>query len=170
MALTGFGRRKGITVVPQTADGLLRAFRFDVTLDVAESNPGQAFRHPIQNGAEGITDAVRIESPTLSISGIVSDTPVEFLTPPGDRAIELYEQIKSIRREAVPVTVLCSWLPLLENMWPEVIEGRRGQDTGAAIEISINFVKFRFVTTQIVPALIDSDVLALGSQTIQTSF
>lgn len=170
MALTGRGRFKGITVIPQTPDGLLRAFKFDAVLDTGESNPGEAFRHPVQNGAEGITDATRLMSPVLTCSGLVSDTPVDFFTPPGDRAIELYQLIKDIQRESQPVTVITSWLGEQRDRWPEMIEGRRGQDTGAAIEISITFVKFRLATTQVIPSFVDSDVLALGSQTVQTSF
>ena len=157
-------------MIPQTADGLLRAFKFDAVVNMSESNPGQAFRHPVQNGAEGITDDVRIDPPSFSCSGIVSDTPVSYFTPPGDRAVELYALIKSIREEAIRVTVITSWLGALSNRWPEVIEGRRGQQTGAAIEITISFVKFRFATTQVIPSVIDSDVLALGAATLAQGF
>lgn len=170
MALTGINRVKSVTIVPQTPDGLARAFRYDVVTDMTETNPGSASRHPVQNGAEGIVDNVRRDPPTFTTSGLVSDTPVEFFTLPGNRAIDLYQLIKDIRRDEVLVTVITSWLPLMRDMWPEVIEGRRGQDTGAAIEISINFAHVRLSTTQTIPALIDSDVLALGSQTIQTGF
>ena len=170
MALSGNNRVKSVTVVPQTPGGLARAFRFDAALDMVETNPGSASRHPVQNGSEGIVDNVRRDPPTFSVSGLVSDTPVEYFTLPGDRAIDLYQLIKDIRKDEVLVTVITSWLPLLRDMWPEMIEGRRGQDTGAAIEISINFAHIRIATTQVIPALIDSDVLALGSQTIQTGF
>jgi hypothetical protein len=166
--LLGFRRIQTIVVVPENpALGLAAAFAFDAVTDMQETSPGQAFRHPLQNGYEGITDGTRIEPEEFTCTGIVTDTPVRFLLPvvpqhPG--AVALYEQIKAIRRLQTPVTVVSSLTGVITGRWPEVITGKRGAGQGASIEISVNFVKFNIVYTQLVPAQVDADVLLAGSQ------
>jgi hypothetical protein len=107
----------------------------------------------------------------------VTDTPVRFISPraigvlqgafrPHPGAATLYEQIKIIRAQQQPVTVVTSWAGVLTNRWPEVITGAHGAADGGSIRISINFVRFRFVRTQLVPSEIDSDVQLLSSQTV----
>jgi len=43
MSLVGAGRRKSVTVIPQTATPLLDAFTFDATTSQGESHSGEAF-------------------------------------------------------------------------------------------------------------------------------
>lgn len=166
--LLGYRRIQTVTVIPEDpVSGLAQAFAFDAVTDMQETSPGQAFRHPLQNGYEGIIDGTRLEPEEFSCSGIVTDTPVRFLLPvvpqhPG--AVTLYEQIKAIRRRQIPVTVISSLTGTITGRWPEVITGKRGAGQGASIEISINFVKFNIVYTQLVPAQVDADVLLAGSQ------
>lgn len=170
--LLGIRRIRTVTVVPETPGGLAEAWAFDIVTDMQESSPGQAFRHPLQNGYEGITDGTRIEPEDFSVTGITTDTPVKFLAGVGRQhpgAVALYEQIKEIRRRKIPVAVQTSWAGVLRNRWPEVITGTHGASQGASIQISINFVKFNFVFTQLTAAQVDSDILLLGSQTVSTT-
>ena len=177
MSFTGPGRQRSITVIPQTPRGLLDAFRFDAILTASESHPGQAFKHPVQLGVEGLTDAVYLDSPTLSATGVVGDNPVELLAGllgpvtfgTTDRAISLYDQLISLRAQRVPLTILSSWRPPLANRWIESIDATRGAQSGNTIELSVSFVKMRFAVTQVVPSQIDSDVLLLAQQTIDIS-
>lgn len=97
MSFTGPGRRVSLTIVPQTARGLLDAFRFDAILTMSESHPGQVFKHPVQLGVEGITDAVYLDSPSLQANGVVGDNPVELLA--GATAIDLSEARRIRRRQ-----------------------------------------------------------------------
>lgn len=167
--LLALNRIQTVTVVPETPTGLAEAWSFDVVMEMTETNGGQAFRHPLQNGHEGITDGTRLEPPEFSVTGITTDTPTKFLIPdfshPG--AVALYEQIKIIRARQIPVTVHTSWAGTLLSRWPEVITGSHSAANGASINISINFVRFRLVYSQLTPAQVDSDVMLLGSQTVQ---
>lgn len=168
-SLLSLNRIRTVTVIPETPNGLREAWSFDWVTEMTETNGGQAFRHPLQNGQEGITDGTRLEPPELSVSGTATDTPTAFLIPnyqhPG--SVALYEQIKAIRARQIPVTVITSWAGTQFQRWPEVITGTHGAANGASIDISINFVRFRLVYTQLTPAQVDSDVLLLGSQTVQ---
>lgn len=175
-SLLSIGRIKTVVVIPQTPLGLAEAWQFDVVTDMSENNPGTAFRHPLQNGQEGITDGTRLEPPEFSVEGVCTDTPVRFLSPrligilsgilrPHPGAVALYDQIKEFRSRQVPCTVITSWAGVLTNRWPEVIQGSHGAADGASIRMSINFVRFRLVSTVPIPSLIDSDNLLLGAQT-----
>lgn len=165
--LLGFQRIQTVTVIPETPTGLSEAWSFDNVSDMSETLPGQAYRHPLQNGQEGITDGTRLEPPEFQVDGLLTDTPVRFLLPrthPG--AATLYDQIKAIRARQIPVTVITSWAGILSSRWPEVITGSHGASDGASIRVSINFVRFRLVTTQVLPAQTDADLLLLGSQEV----
>lgn len=167
-SLLGFGRTLTVTVIPETADGPSQAWSFDVTTQQSESLPGQAYRHPLQNGEEGIVDAVRREPPEFVVSGLATDTPIRALSPRRFAgAAQLYAQIKQIRAQEVPVTVITSWAGTLTSRWPESIQGDHSTASGASIEIGINFVRMRLNYLQLTAAQVDSDVLLVGSQTVQ---
>lgn len=176
MAVVGQGRTQSVTVIPETASPLLDAFTFDLTSSMKISYPGKAFPHPVQNGVEGITDAVHLESPVFSVTGITANTPIvplagflPFSRPLTDatRMTTQLGLLLAIRELKVPVTVLCSWLPPLRSRWPEVVDAERNTESGTTIGVSVNFVRMRIVTTSLVPALQDSDIVALGSQTVE---
>jgi hypothetical protein len=179
VAITGQGRRRSVTVIPQTTTPLLDAFSFDLTESVQITYPGSAFRHPLQTGDEGITDAVHLDAPDLQVEGITANTPITSLAgllpfslgpvafADGDRMTSMLELILAIREAKVPVTVLCSWLRPLYDRWPETINASRGKDDGNTIRVSVRFVRMRMVTTQLIAAVQDSDIVALGQQTVE---
>jgi len=166
--LLGAGRIRTVTVIPETITGPAEAWSFDIATDQSESLPGQAYRHPLQFGQEGITDGVRREPPEFVVNGLASDTPIKSLSSVRfTGAAQLYDQIKIIRAQEVPLTVITSWAGVLSSRWIEVIRGTHNTSNGASIVISLNFVKMRLNFLQLVPAQVDSDVLLLGSQTVQ---
>ena len=177
MATIGPGRRQSVTVIPQTATPLLDAFTFDAVTSMTEDHPGEVFSHPVQSGAEGITDAVYIASPTFSVTGISANTPIVpllgFLPFSGgietDRMISAVELLLQIRSLRIPITVLCSWRRPMRNRWPVVIGLERNQESGNTIGITVNFVKFRIVQLGVVPQMMDGDILAIGQQTVELS-
>jgi hypothetical protein len=167
--LLGLRRIRTVTVIPDDLS-LAGAWAFDVVSDMQETSPGQAFRHPLQGGFEGITDGTRIEPEEFSVTGIVTDTPIRFFTArPHPGAAALYDQIKALRRRQVACTVITSWAGVLTGRWPEVITGTHGASQGASIQIAINFVKFNIVFTTLVPQQVDADVLLLGSQSVSVA-
>lgn len=165
--LLGIRRIQTVTIIPEPAElRLAEAWQFDGVMEMSEANPGQAYRHPLQNGQEGITDGTRLEPPEFQVDGLVTDTPIRYLLPrPHQGAVALYEALKTLRNRQIPVAVITSWAGVLRNRWPENVTGSHGAGDGASIRISISFVRMRLVTTQLVPAQVDSDVLLLGSQT-----
>jgi hypothetical protein len=164
--LLGFNRVRTVTVIPETVNGFAEAFAFDVVTDMQQTHPGQAFRHPLQNGEEGITDATRLEPDEFNVSGITTDTPIRVFSPRHNGAVSLYKQLIAIREMSVPCTVITSWAGTLTSRWPEVITAQHGYAQGASIAITVNFVKFNLVYTQLAPAQVDTDVLLAGSQQI----
>jgi len=172
MSFFGPTRRKSVTIIPQTGDAeLLGSFTFDAVTSATETRSGSVFRHPIQQGIEGITDAVRRDPPTFECDGVVSDNPTDFLTGdvfggPTDRAISLYDHLIELRAAEVPLTILTSWRPPMFNRWPPSIVATRTSETGAAIEISITFERLRIAQVGVVPSQVDSAILLLAQQEV----
>lgn len=171
--LLGARRIRTVTIIPEAPGGLLDAFSFDTVTEMSENSPGQAFRHPLQSGFEGITDGTRLEPEEFSLTGLVTDTPIRFLLPVTGRghpgAAGLYAQLKALRRRQVAVSVVTSWAGNLTGRWPETIVGTHGAAQGASIQLQVNFVKFNIVFTSLVPQQVDADVLLLGSQSVSVT-
>lgn len=156
---------------------LFDSFTFDLVSSMRVSYPGRVFAHPVQTGVEGITDAVILDPPTMSVSGVTANTPiisptgVEPLslisTATGDRMITLLDLLLRIREAKVPVGVLMSWRAPLWNRWPVVVDAERNTDSGSTIPITVNFEKIRRVTSQLVPSMQDADIVALGQQSVE---
>jgi hypothetical protein len=166
--LFDFAKPSSVTIIPQTPTPLLLSWRLDAATAVSRQHPGQVFRHPIQSGREGITDAVQIDPDVLQISGILTDLPISlgaFLTPP-DRAARMYDLLITLRRQRQALSVITSWTGELRNRWISQFTATRGQTTGAAIEISMTVEKLRIVRTQLVPQQLDTDIQLLGMSTV----
>ena len=170
MAVFDFAKPSSVTVIPQTPTPLLDAFRFDAATAVARSHPGSVFRHPVQSGREGITDAVRIDPDVLSITGIITDTPVSFITfPAPNRAARMYDLLQKMRELRIALAVATSWTGLLSNRWISEFTATRSNTTGAAIEVTMTIEKLRIVRTMLVPSQLDADIALLGMATVSVS-
>lgn len=168
MSVFDFAKPSSVTIIPQTPAPLLDAFRLDAATAVARSHPGSVFRHPIQSGREGITDAVRIDPDVLSITGIVSDIPlglVAVATPEG-RAARMYDLLQKMRELRIALQVATSWTGLLRDRWISEFTATRNSATGAAIEITMTIEKLRVVRTIMVPQQLDADIALLGMSTV----
>jgi hypothetical protein len=131
MSFTGPGRQTSITIVPQTSRGLLDAFRFDAILNVTESHPGQVFKHPVQLGIEGITDAVYLDAPSMQATGVVGDNPVELLA--GVTAIDIAEARQIRRRQEARLFLQQQFL--LQGLEVEAVPFGSDQPTNRAISL-----------------------------------
>lgn len=60
---------------------------FDVTISESATSTATATKNPVENGAD-ITDHVRMEAMAFTVSGVVSDTPVQYLAGLSAQAIE----------------------------------------------------------------------------------
>jgi hypothetical protein len=163
-------------VIPQTATPLVDAFTFDVVESMRISYPGQVFRHAIQNGVEGIVDAVQLDPPVVSITGLLGNMPIisptgsqplALLNPLGDRMTTLLELLLFIRALKIPVRLVCSWLRPLTDRWPSVVDAERTSTSGNTMGVTVNFDKTRIVNSLTIPVQQDSDLVALGEQVVE---
>lgn len=168
--------------MPQTATPLLDAFTFDLTRSMKVTYPGRLTDHPAQSGAS-INDFYIVDPPIVQVSGIVANTPVTMLAgsrnpafgaPPitgarinGDRMTTLRDLLVQLHDLGIVVTVLSSWNPPLYNYIAEVIDTSRDANSGNTIPVTVNFKDFRIVESLTVPAVQDSDILALGQSTVE---
>lgn len=168
MSVFDFAKPSSVTIIPQTPAPLLDSFRFDAATAVARSHPGSVFRHPIQSGREGVTDAVRIDPDVLQITGVISDVPVAFaaIATPAGRAARMYDLLQKLRELRIALSVATSWTGLLTNRWISEFTASRNSATGAAIEITMTIEKLRIVRTQLVPQQLDADIALLGMATV----
>ena len=160
-----------VTIAPALLPAL-GAFRLDASKVVTRSHPGQVFRHPIQSGREGITDAVQIDPDTLSITGVITDLPVSLLaigSPPG-RAARMYSLLETMRDLRQPLNVITSWTGMLTDRWISSFEASRSETTGGAIELSLTIDKLNIVRTIMVPQQLDADIQLLGMATVSVSY
>ena len=139
MSFTGPGRQRSITVIPQTSRGLLDAFRFDAILTASESHPGQVFKHPVQLGVEGITDAVYLDSPTMQATGVVGDNPVELLA--GVSAIDIAEARRIRRRQEARLFIQQQFLR--QGLEVEAVPFGTDQPTNRAISLYEQLLSLR---------------------------
>ncbi len=160
-----------VTIIP-TLLPVLGSFRLDAARTVSRSHPGQVFRHAIQSGREGITDAVHIDPDVLSVSGIITDFPVELgaIATLPERAARMYDLLQKMRELRQPLTVITSWTGLLANRWISSFDVSRNQTTGKAIEISMTIDKLNIVSLIMAPQELDADIALLGMSTVSVGF
>ncbi len=131
------GKPKSVTIIPTGPAALLGSFRLDAATGVTRSYPGSVSRHPLQSGMEGISDAVQIDPDMLSVTGILTDTPLSFLSVisiPG-RAAKMVDLLTKIRESRQRLTVITSWTGMLTSRWVSSFDVARSTSTGGALEI-----------------------------------
>lgn len=165
-------------MIPITRTPLLDAFRFDLTRSMSINYSGTSTPHPTQTGAEGPVDQIIIDPPSVSVTGVTANTPVTPLAGLSDffiqalelnseRMISLTELIVAMHQQKILCVVLCSWHRPLYNRWPGVVDLSRDQNSGNTINKTVTFNKIRQVQTGVVPALQDSDILALAQSRVE---
>jgi hypothetical protein len=100
-------------------------------LNVTESHPGQVFKHPVQLGIEGITDAVYLDAPSMQATGVVGDNPVELLA--GVTAIDIAEARQIRRRQEARLFLQQQFL--LQGLEVEAVPFGSDQPTNRAISL-----------------------------------
>ena len=154
-------------------------FTWDAETDVSESYPAQASDHPIQAGASDVTDNVHTGPAMISVSGLVSATPlyrpakmpgtnVDGSAFSSDLAVAMKQLLLGYQRARRRVTVASSrgtWTPcVILN-----VDVKWGPTTGNALTISAPFKQVRIARLQLVPAVQDADLLAAGATVGGTS-
>lgn len=152
----------GLTLVPRGPGGLSSVWSADAITNFRVSHPGTVTEHPVQDG-DPLTDHVVLLPALLEIDCIVTDTPTRLFGLGGiDRAIGLANDLLALRNDRTVMDISTS-----RGVFPgyviENIEETRTPETGRAIELSIMFKRRRVAKTNLVPADIDADAVALGA-------
>lgn len=82
----------------------LTFFEFDATISEDHSDSIEWTRNPVESGID-VTDHAIVQPEEVSITGVVSDTPLNAIPYP-DRSIELYDMILEVARNKALVTVV----------------------------------------------------------------
>src|SRR5574342_5520 len=93
-------------------------YLIDVTVAEEHELPAEVTAHPVEDGAD-ITDHVRLTPISVTLEGIVSDTPIgrlaEQRAPDGRPSDDAYAFLKLVRSRREPVTIETS-LETFTNM------------------------------------------------------
>ncbi len=135
---------------------IIKGYQLDVAVSEDHSFDSEVTEHPVEKGAD-IADHVRARPITVSVEGIVSDTPIREIARPGFQdsegdpivlpSAEAYALLIDIRDKREPVTVQTS-LQLFENMVLTSLSVPRSVGTGDALRFTATFVQIQLVTTE----------------------
>lgn len=123
-----FGRK----YVPSNIQGIF----LDATVSEDHHYVSRATQFPLENGSV-ITDHVINDPDTLSLSGIVSDTPLSFLSP-FNRSIDAYNRLVRIHDLKERVTVVTG-IKIYENMIMTSLSVPRNVETGQSLNFVMEF-------------------------------
>jgi hypothetical protein len=128
----------------------LKIATIDVDVCISESHETQCdiTENPVEIGST-ITDHVQVKPATLTIEGLVSDTPINYLT--GVRNIfsdtlskKTYEELVAIQKARQPISVITG-LKQYANMILKTLSVPRNADTGKALRFNATFQEILIV-------------------------
>ncbi len=125
-------------------------YLIDVTIAEEHELPAEVTSHPIEDGAD-ITDHVRLAPISVTLEGIVSDTPIGTLAttraPDGKPSDDAYAFLKLVRSRREPVTIETS-LETFDNMVLQHLSVPRAANNGDALRFRVTFVQVELVTNE----------------------
>lgn len=166
----------GVLIPQDPLTGLLRidlAIAFDLLSSVSYQSQGSVARHPVQSGREGPSDAIMEEPERCSIAASFSDktfttglipVPTPFSRP--DRCLGLAEDLRNLKSRRQLLTAV---LPgrVLADRAISMLDITPSPDA-TEVDVSLTLEHVRVVSLTLIPAVADSDTIALGSQTTET--
>lgn len=159
LRLARFAQSVALLVTPSPVPD---KFFTDVTTNQSHDLKWVMTKSPIENGST-ITDHVRKVPDVLSITGIISDTP---LFPPSpivaNRAQREFQKLLSFAEAREPVFVATS-LKIYPNMIITSIGASRDADSGGAIPVSIMMEEIQISSARTTQKLIDEAAAAAGA-------
>ena len=165
----------GVLIPQDPLTGLLRidlAIAFDLLSSVSYQSQGSVARHPVQSGREGPSDAIMEEPERCSIAASFSDktfttglipVPTPFSRP--DRCLGLAEDLRNLKSRRQLLTAV---LPgrVLADRAISMLDITPSPDA-TDVDVSLTLEHVRVVSLTLIPAVADSDTIALGSQTTE---
>ncbi len=136
---------------------LLTLIEFDVIIDESWSDVAEWTDFPVETGLP-ISDHAIIEPTKLTLSGIVTDTPIQAgaIALP-DRGRRAYERLLFLMNARSLVTVITG-LRVLQDMGIESVDVTRDNTTGQAVWPVVSLKQVRIVNSVSVP--IPPEILA----------
>lgn len=129
---------------------LIDGFLIDVAIQEVHEYPSEVTSHPVEDGAD-VTDHIRNRPITVSLQGVVSDTPIgsvanerEADSLPSDDALAKLEQVRAARE---PVTITSS-LGSFQNMALQTLSVPTNASTGDALRFRAVFTQIELVTNE----------------------
>lgn len=150
-----FGKKQKVRIGVAVSDEFLPAgaVELDASLNEGHSSTADVTQFPVEEGAD-ITDHVRIKPETLSITGVVTNTPLIFLASLREsptRAEEAYGKLRDILRAREPVSVITS-LRQYENMVLTSMKTSRDASTGSVVNVQLDFQEIIVASSESVAA------------------
>lgn len=141
-----FPRQK--TVIGETIVNGVGEVAFDVSVSEVYKTDADVTDHPVEKGSN-ITDHIRARPLLLTLEGIISNTPVEFLASlrfPPKRAEIGYFTLLELQKQAKLVSVLTS-LDQFDKMAIESVELNRDVSTGNIVSIKLQMKQVRLANS-----------------------
>jgi hypothetical protein len=123
----------------------LTIFDFDATTKEAHTHDVDWTMNPVESGID-VTDHAVLKPEELSLSGIVTDTPIGGLPPLPGRAQSAFDTLLRLRDSKRLVTVVTG-LQVYTDMGITSVKVSRDKNTGQSIRPEVSFRKIRKVAS-----------------------
>jgi hypothetical protein len=142
-------------------------FNFDVTTSEQHKHSVDWTKNPVETGLE-VTDNAVVQPDELTLSGVISDTPLGLTVPLPDRAQSSYDTLLRLKDQKLLVTVVTG-IKVYQDMGISGVTLQRDPKNGQAIRPTVTFRKIRIVnsvTIAIPPEILAPPVQPSGASEI----
>lgn len=148
-------------LVPTLPTGL-PPLELDVTVSIVDDESAAIATHPVEEGL-ALSDEISFSPRALSIECLFLDLAPSSAGVSGPaRGERLLAQLRGLYRAKALLSLVQPDAPTLDNLVLRVISVRRDKATGRMRPVSISLQQLRIASLDIVEAVLDADVLALG--------
>lgn len=154
---------------PLIPKGIFDFWEFDGDMSVSVSENVTWHVHNRELGLTGVSDGAYKEPTQVTVSGIISLTPVRFsrISPTGPfasatRMQNQWIQLTSLQEDLDTGILIVPGFGVYFNMVIGSIQGNRSS-SAQQIDVTIQFQKIQIVSLQLTPAVVDGDAQALGA-------
>ena len=154
---------------------LERAFVFDQLTSLTVTFPGQVARHPTEQAENAPTDAILQEPAQVALVAELVDKPLNtglypFPTPAlrPDRALSRAADLARLKDSKTLVTLVAPGFVLANRAIASLVVTPSPETMSVSVQLTLERVAL--VNLQTIPAVADSDSVALGAQKVETGF
>ena len=156
------------TAGTQIIDDNGEVWTFDATVNEQHKRSADLSKHPVpimrDSNVREVVDHVLVNEPTLSIRGVITNTPLSGSTD-GERAKRTFDVMNQLLEERRVVTVVTG-LKSYSNMILTKVDVDRSRPMHGIVPV-VEFERVRFATLEIVP--VPADVIAQNKANAKAS-